>query len=69
MSVALSYPHLDPIDVQENLVRLANSAGLSPAELLRNALDLFAPEWEDRQAAESIRQERRSPLRIAQPAG
>ncbi len=54
MSVALSDSHPLPIDVQEHLVRLADSAGLPPAEVLRKALDLFAQELEDRQAAERI---------------
>jgi predicted DNA-binding protein len=54
MSVALSDSHPLPIDVQENLVRLSGSVGLPPAEVIRQALDLFAQEWEDRQAAERI---------------
>ena len=41
-----------PIDVQETLVRLADTAGLAPAEVLREALELYARELEDRQAAE-----------------
>jgi hypothetical protein len=41
-----------PLDVHETLVRLAGSAGLAPVDVLREALDLFAPEFEDRQAFE-----------------
>jgi hypothetical protein len=39
-----------PVDVHENLIRLADSAGLAPAEVLREALDLFARDLEDRLA-------------------
>jgi predicted DNA-binding protein len=45
-----------PSDVQETLVRLSNSAGLPPTEVLREALELYARELEDRQAAESAEQ-------------
>jgi len=41
-----------PVDVHETLVRLADSAGLAPADVLREALDLFARDSEDRQAFE-----------------
>jgi len=41
-----------PLDVHATLVRLAGSAGLAPADVLREALDLFARELEDRQAFE-----------------
>jgi hypothetical protein len=45
-----------PTDLHESLIRLANSAGLAPADVLREALDLFARELEDRQAAERAEQ-------------
>jgi hypothetical protein len=45
------------------LVRLANTAGLPPTDVLREALELYARELEDRQAAE--RAERITP-RVAQ---
>jgi hypothetical protein len=41
-----------PPDVRETLVRLSDSAGLAPDDLLRQAHDLFARDLEDRQAAE-----------------
>jgi hypothetical protein len=41
-----------PVDVRETLVRLSDSAGLAPDDVLREALDLFARDLEDRQAAE-----------------
>jgi hypothetical protein len=43
-----------PVDVHETLVRLADCAGLAPADVLREALDLFARDLDDRQAAERI---------------
>jgi predicted DNA-binding protein len=52
-----------PSDVHETLVRLSNSVGLSPADVLREALELYARELEDRQAAE--RAERITP-RVAE---
>jgi predicted DNA-binding protein len=52
-----------PSDVQETLVRLANTAGLPPTDVLREALELYARELEDRQAAE--RAERITP-RVAE---
>ncbi len=39
-----------PMDIQQTLLRLAGSAGLAPIVVLREALDLFARELEDRQA-------------------
>jgi hypothetical protein len=45
-----------PIDVHENLIRLADSAGLAPVDVLREALNLFAREFEDRQSAERAEQ-------------
>ena len=41
-----------PVDVRETLVRLSDSAGLAPDDVLREALDLFARDLEDRQTAE-----------------
>ena len=52
MSVALTEPL--PADVREVLIRLSDSAGLAPDDVLREALDLFAHELEDRRAAERI---------------
>jgi predicted DNA-binding protein len=43
-----------PSDVQETLDRLSHSAGLARDDVLREALDLFAQEVEDRRAAERI---------------
>jgi hypothetical protein len=40
-----------PIDVHETLVRLADSAGLAPVDLLREALDVYARELEESQKA------------------
>jgi hypothetical protein len=54
MSVAPTDPL--PVDVQETLVRLADSAGVAPADVLREALNLYACELEDRQAAERAEQ-------------
>ncbi len=41
-----------PADVLETLDRLSHSAGLARADVLREALDLFAHEVEDLRAAE-----------------
>jgi hypothetical protein len=41
-----------PVDVHETSARLSATSGLSPADVLREALDLYARELEDRQAAE-----------------
>jgi predicted DNA-binding protein len=41
-----------PSDWQENLARLSDQTGLTPTDVLREALELYAPELEDRQAAE-----------------
>jgi predicted DNA-binding protein len=43
-----------PPDVRETLDRLSRTAGLSPDDVLREALALFAQDLEDRQAAERI---------------
>ena len=40
-----------PVDLQEALGALSAAAGLSPADVLREAIDLYARELEDRQAA------------------
>jgi hypothetical protein len=45
-----------PVDVHETLVRLAATAGLPPADILREALDLFARDLEDRRAIERAEQ-------------
>jgi predicted DNA-binding protein len=44
--------HTDPLplDVHEALVRLSAAAGLSPADVLREAIDLYARELEDKLA-------------------
>jgi predicted DNA-binding protein len=44
----------DPLssDWQENLARLSDQTGLTPTDVLRKALELYARELEDRQAAE-----------------
>jgi predicted DNA-binding protein len=51
----MSVGHTDPLplDVHEALVRLSAAAGLSPAEVLREAIDLYARELDERQAVES----------------
>ena len=41
-----------PSDWQENLARLSDQTGLTPTDVLREALELYARELEDRQAAE-----------------
>ncbi len=41
-----------PVDVHETLIRLSGSTGLTPADVLREVLDLFARDLEDRQAFE-----------------
>ncbi len=41
-----------PVDVQETLVRLADSAGIAPVDVLPEALNRYACELEYRQAAE-----------------
>lgn len=43
-----------PSDVRETLDRLSHSAGLPRDDILREALDLFARELEDRLFAEQI---------------
>ena len=43
-----------PPDVREALDRLSQSAGRPPDDVLRDALELFARDLEDRQAAERI---------------
>ena len=40
--------------VRDTLDRLSHSAGLAPDDVLREALDLFARDLEDRRAAERI---------------
>jgi predicted DNA-binding protein len=53
--------HTDPLplDIHEALVHLSAAAGLSPADVLREAIDLYARELEDRQSVE--RAERLTP--------
>ena len=41
-----------PSDWQENLAQLSDQTGLTPTDVLREALELYARELEDRQAAE-----------------
>jgi predicted DNA-binding protein len=41
-----------PSDWQENLARLSDQTGLTPTDVLREALELYARELEDRQSAE-----------------
>ncbi len=41
-----------PLDVHEALIGLSAVAGLSPADVLRSGIDLYARELEDRQSAE-----------------
>src|SRR5262245_45853325 len=41
-------------DIRETLNRLSHSAGRAPDDVLRDALELFARDLEDRQAAERI---------------
>jgi hypothetical protein len=50
----MSVGHTDPLplDVHEALVRLSAVAGLSPVDVLREAIDLYARELEERQAVE-----------------
>ncbi len=50
----MSIGHTDPlpVDVHEALVRLSAAAGLTLADVLREAIDLYARELEDRHAAE-----------------
>jgi len=48
-----------PMDIQQALLRLADSAGLAPVIVLREALDLFARELEDRHTLD--RAERMTP--------
>ena len=50
----MSVGHADPLplDVHEALVRLWVVAGLSPADVLRQAINLHVRELEDRQAVE-----------------
>ena len=50
----MSVGHTDPLplDLHETLLRLSAMAGLSPTDVLRQAIDLYARELEDRQAAE-----------------
>jgi predicted DNA-binding protein len=43
-----------PLDVREALDRLSHTAGLTRDDVLREALELFARELEDRQAIERI---------------
>ena len=43
-----------PEEAREALDRLSHSAGRSPDEVLRDALELFARDLEDRRAAEQI---------------
>jgi predicted DNA-binding protein len=43
-----------PLDIRESLDRLSHFAGLAPDDVLREALELFARDLEDRQAAEQI---------------
>jgi predicted DNA-binding protein len=43
-----------PPDVRETLDRPSHSAGRAPDDVLRDALELFARDLEDRQAAERI---------------
>jgi hypothetical protein len=57
MSIGITDPL--PLDVHEALVRLAAAVGLSPTDVLREAVDLYARELEDRQASE--RAERLTP--------
>ncbi len=43
-----------PPDVRETLARLSDSVGQPPVEVLREALDRFARDVEDRQVAERM---------------
>lgn len=50
----MSVEPTDPLpgDVWETLARLSTTAGQTPTDVLRQALELYARELEDRQAAE-----------------
>ena len=52
----MSVGSIDPLppDVRETLARLSDSMGQSPVEVLREALDRFARDVEDSQAAERM---------------
>jgi hypothetical protein len=58
---AMSVVSIDPlpVDIHETVARLSATAGLSPSDVLREALELFARELEDRQAID--RAERMTP--------
>ena len=48
-----------PVDIHETVARLSATAGLAPTDVLREALELFARELDDRQAID--RAERLTP--------
>ena len=52
----MSVGHTDPLplDLHETFLRLSAIAGLSPTDVLREAIDLYARELEDRQATKRI---------------
>lgn len=52
--MSITAPGVLPADVRENLDRLSHSAGLAPVDVIREALELFARDLDDRRAAEQI---------------